>query len=149
MNYCPLGHIMTITGGANCGCHPDAACSVPVYACRQCGHTDYGNNTHAKIVKDICAEHRDCRAKAPPMEGLHLTRDEFWALPEYSVSNPTGVVPGKRWRRHDGIHDPACKEPTWIIGEYVDEPQNNRCVIVWSIPAVVPDDVMAKLREAK
>lgn len=54
-------------------------------------------------------------AHLPP---LRLTPREFMALLEYSSSLPTGTVPGKRWRRHDGAHDPTCEDPVWMIGEY-------------------------------
>ena len=34
-----------------------------------------------------------------------MTRATFDALHEYSCSAPSGVYPGKMWRRHNGIHD--------------------------------------------
>lgn len=37
---------------------------------------------------------------------------------EYSATYPTGVIPGKRWRRHDGAFDPTCKDPGWLLCEY-------------------------------
>jgi hypothetical protein len=42
-------------------------------------------------------------AKPPPF--LVLTGDlatDYWSLPEYSRSLPTGVEPGKVWRAYDG-----------------------------------------------
>lgn len=42
-------------------------------------------------------------------------------LPEYSCTMPTGVTPGKMWRRHDVFY-PNCKEPVWIIGRYEEAP---------------------------
>lgn len=58
----------------------------------------------------------------PPM---YITLREALALPEYSGSNPTGAYPGKRWRRHNGVHDMAFKAaggvPRWIICEEVPE----------------------------
>lgn len=37
---------------------------------------------------------------------------------EYSSSLPTGVIPGKRWRRRDGWFDPTCNDPGWLLCEY-------------------------------
>lgn len=48
---------------------------------------------------------------------------EIEALPEYSCTMPTGVIPGKMWRRHDGSFDPKCKDPVWLIGKYVEAPR--------------------------
>lgn len=72
-----------------------------------------------------------------------LSWREFKALPEYSLSNPTGVVVGKRWRRNQALTSRAllCKNriecvggvaflgskcdvcirqrPRWWMGEYV------------------------------
>jgi len=59
----------------------------------------------------------------PPTEGLPIIcmlRGEFEALPEYSCTLPTGVVPGKRWRRHDGAHDhrQRGRPHPWLVCEY-------------------------------
>lgn len=140
LTYCAQGHIMTIMGGTNCGCHPDAQCSLPVYSCRTCGDSDYGDNKHAEIVKQVCAEHKACARQQPALDelpGIHLTKAEFEALPEYSVTNPTGVYIGKRWRRHDGAHDPKCKKPVWLIGEYKPLFGRDDCALIeWSIPVI-------------
>lgn len=37
---------------------------------------------------------------------------------EYSATLPTGVIPGKRWRRNDGHFDPTCNDPGWLLCEY-------------------------------
>lgn len=51
-----------------------------------------------------------------------MMRYEFEALPEYSCTWPTGVTPGKRWRRHDGVHDfKSKKSPVWFVLEYGPE----------------------------
>jgi hypothetical protein len=51
-----------------------------------------------------------------------LTMEQFKRLPEYSASQPTGVIPGKTWRRHNGAHDPnflRCGgRPRWVICRY-------------------------------
>ncbi len=57
-----------------------------------------------------------------------LTKAELDALPEYSWSIPTGVTPGKRWKRdeNDGRGSKA-----WMLGEY--QPAGKyKCRVVWS-----------------
>jgi hypothetical protein len=51
------------------------------------------------------------------MEIIGLSRKEFDALPEYSFSNPTGVIIGKQWKRKS--------EDRWFLCEYVlsDDPE--------------------------
>lgn len=57
---------------------------------------------------------------------LHITMQEAMKLSEYSATNPTGVTIGKRWRRHNGLHDPSFRrlggKPRWMICEYQDAP---------------------------
>jgi hypothetical protein len=63
------------------------------------------------------------RAKLPE---LRMSYVEFKALPEYSATHPTGTTIGKRWRRHDGAHDPIFRQrggiPIWYVLEYVAHP---------------------------
>lgn len=54
-----LGHRWKFTGGCNCGCRDDVACSVPVHECEACGDCDYGENEEADQVR------RDCREFEP------------------------------------------------------------------------------------
>jgi hypothetical protein len=140
LKYCAQGHLMTILGGANCGCYPEASCSVPVFSCRECGDSDYGDNEIARLKKDMCEEARECAKKAPTpeeLQPLHLSKAEFSALDEYSATHPTGVVIGKRWRRHDGAYDPSCKNPVWIIGEYVALFDRDDCAMIkWYVPVI-------------
>jgi len=49
-----LGHVWEHAGGANCGCHEDAQCSVPVHECRVCGDFDYGDNDEAREQRAEC-----------------------------------------------------------------------------------------------
>lgn len=53
---------------------------------------------------------------------------------EYSSSLPTGVVPGKRWRRNDGWFDPTCNDPGWLLCEYseafIGEDGHERCKVL-------------------
>lgn len=59
-----------------------------------------------------------------------MTQGVFDRLSEYSATMPSGVYPGKMWKRHDGSHDPNRRgQPhPWLLGWYgiVDE---NKCSI--------------------
>ena len=57
----------------------------------------------------------------------------FEELREYSSTIPTGVYPGKMWRRHDGIFDPRTRQRNdapgrWLLCWYGDE-DHGRCEI--------------------
>lgn len=136
---CSNGHEWIFVGGKNCGCHPDAQCSLPVHRCGVCGDYDYGDSETAHAIIRGCPEAAECRAKGgydglPP---IHLTRAEFDALDEYSATLPTGNKPGKRWRRHDGAFDPACKKPFWLVGEYKALFGRDDCIVaVWHVPVL-------------
>jgi hypothetical protein len=54
-----------------------------------------------------------------------MDRQTFERLLEYSGSMPSGVYPGKLWRRHDGAHDSRCP------------PERRRWLLCWYGP--VPD----------
>jgi hypothetical protein len=140
LTYCANGHVMTITAGTNCGCHPDADCSVPVYSCRECGDSDYGQSAHADLHRSLCPYAKECKAQESFYETLpplQLTKAEFDALDDYSATNPTGTYPGRRWRRHDGAFDPRCKTPVWIIGEYAELFGRDDCLVIkWHIPVI-------------
>lgn len=49
-----------------------------------------------------------------------MTQDTFAQLAEYSTTMPTGVYPGKMWRRHDGIYDKKCpvESRRWLLCWY-------------------------------
>ena len=49
-------HDPEFMGGANAGCSPVCACSVPVYECKTCGACDYGINAEANDIRRKCAE---------------------------------------------------------------------------------------------
>lgn len=57
---------------------------------------------------------------------LYITPREFDKLLEYSSTNPTGVTPGKRWKRHNDIFDQGFRArggiPRWVICEYREAP---------------------------
>lgn len=48
-----------------------------------------------------------------------MSRATFDALAEYSLTSPTGVYPGKTWKRHDGIRDQEFlrggAKPEWLL----------------------------------
>lgn len=48
------GHVWKSLGGCNCGCHPEAQCSVPVHECVICGDCDYGINPDATEARERC-----------------------------------------------------------------------------------------------
>lgn len=86
----------------------------------------------------------------PDYEALHWWRDlppyiismrEAVKLPEYSATNPTGVSPGKRWRRHNGVHDHNFRRmggvPRWIICTYEEIPGDNTMVLNGRYRAVI------------
>jgi hypothetical protein len=140
-HLCANGHPMAHLGGANCGCHPDASCSLPVYSCPVCGDADYGDNPESTAIKADCADVEDCKVKSDFYAGLpamHLTRAEFDAMDEYSATLPTGTTAGKKWKRHDGAYDLSCEKPIWIIGEYDpdDDGKSPNIKINWYIPVL-------------
>lgn len=47
-------HKWQLIGGANAGCSPDCACSVPVHECSDCKDCDYGKNAEATEIKRNC-----------------------------------------------------------------------------------------------
>lgn len=57
---------------------------------------------------------------------LQITMQAALKLGEYSATNPSGVVPGKRWRRENGAFDHTFKArggtPRWVICEYQEAP---------------------------
>jgi hypothetical protein len=51
-----------------------------------------------------------------------MSQRDFDALAEYSASRPSGVYPGKMWRRHDGQFDMEFRRtggrPVWMLCWY-------------------------------
>lgn len=66
-------------------------------------------------LKDVAADRTPITGEG--YEVVHLGKDYFRDLPEYSTSIPTGVTIGKRWKRRI----PAVpNEPGWwLMGEFV------------------------------
>ncbi len=60
----------------------------------------------------------------PPTSAIELddehalmTEATFEKLPDYSGTFPSGVYPGKMWRRYDGLYDPKCtiNQRRWLL----------------------------------
>jgi len=49
---------------------------------------------------------------------VELTKAELDALPEYSCTEPTGVVMGKRWKHNVHFGKRNGQPPAWLMGEY-------------------------------
>jgi len=51
---------------------------------------------------------------------VELTQKELDEMSEYSCSEPTGIVYGKRWKKNVHAYNPAARgrEPAWLMGEY-------------------------------
>lgn len=67
-----------------------------------------------------------------PMDDNHvlLTPQQFRDLHEYSSTIPSGVYPGKCWKR---------KERNWLLGWYGDETPDHQCPILFrQIEVVTP-----------
>lgn len=73
------------------------------------------------ITDPMGAGWRQPKRAAIEIDEVHalMSRSTFDALAEYSASNPSGVYPGKMWRRHDGAFDRRFIEsggkPVWIL----------------------------------
>lgn len=75
--------------------------------------------------------------RQPPRERIEvdathalMTEATFKSLAEYSGTIPTGVYPGKMWRRHDGIFDRNAKRHPWYLCWYGEE-KDGKCEIVF------------------
>jgi hypothetical protein len=55
----------------------------------------------------------------------------FSKLHEYSSSIPSGVYPGKMWKRLEGAHDPRCKpeDQKWLLCWYGECEDKRLCSI--------------------
>lgn len=65
------------------------------------------------------------------VDGTHavMTQRTFDALAEYSSTYPTGVYPGKMWRRDDGAYDPRPGRRVWLLCWYGLHADPGRCSI--------------------
>lgn len=109
-----------------------------------CPHNELG--TPARSIEDVLVHeareiltererwHSAC-PEAYPEEAVYddthalMRTSTFRALPEYSCSVPTGVYPGKTWRRHDEAGD-------WV-GRYDDNHDGVTCSTRFRRPLLV------------
>jgi len=78
---------------------------------------------------------------------IKLTRAEFEALSEYSITLPTGTTIGRRWKRNlnayrqlfythlhpwDGSPVVEPRGDNWWLGEYAPSPKPKTVLILWS-----------------
>lgn len=76
---------------------------------------------------------------------LYLSQREVEQLPEYSTSFPTGTAIGKRWLRDNRPRPhPKGSDPEWIIGEYVDHPDEKLVGIKWWRLIIVTDGELTR-----
>ena len=68
------------------------------------------------------------------MESLRITAAALKALPEYSMSLPTGTTIGRRWK-----HRPRGVGDDWTIGEYVPDDDPTQIGIKWMKPEITSD----------
>lgn len=75
---------------------------------------------------------------------IRITWQAFQKLFDYSATYPTGVIPGKQWRRLDGVFDPRSHLPKhhperviprWYILEYVAT-DDTHCEVKWYKPII-------------
>lgn len=85
-------------------------------------------------ITDPMGKHWD----QPPLSAIEIddahalmSDATFKALPEYSSTIPTGVYPGKMWRRHDGLLDQRCKpsDRQWLLCWYGESDEPDACSI--------------------
>lgn len=84
-----------------------------------------------------------CRMlRVAELDPLELTSFDFERLPEYSLTLPTGTIPGKRWRR-DLHWDGGPGGPLWVVGEFgAVSDDGERIALKWYVPVVRDVKVM-------
>ena len=61
-----------------------------------------------------------------------ISREKLQALPEYSITVPTGVTIGKRWRKATVVARLDPRETTeWLIGTYVESSKEGYADVAW------------------
>jgi hypothetical protein len=80
---------------------------------------------------------KDAYGNPTPPGLVGLTKKELDDLPEYSLSIPTGVFLGKKWKRNVNV---GTKDgPLWVMGEYTEHPNPELCGIVFKTVVIVGD----------
>lgn len=71
-----------------------------------------------------------------------MTKADFESLHEYSATMPTGVYPGKMWRRHNGAFDPKCRpeDVTWLLVWYEECDVPSMCSVSFR-PVLLVDNL--------
>jgi hypothetical protein len=73
---------------------------------------------------------------------IELTQRELDALPEYSCSNPTGAVVGKRWKCNVNAYGGAPGAfDAWLLREYAEH-ENPRLVRIVTHRIIVKDRIV-------
>ncbi|WGG51792.1 hypothetical protein [Rugamonas sp. DEMB1] len=77
-------------------------------------------NTTIPPITDPLGQHwRQPPTSAILLDNTHavMTEATFQQLAEYSYSFPSGVYPGKMWRRYDGLFDQRCAitDLQWLL----------------------------------
>lgn len=98
------------------------------------------NNTIPPITDPMSRSWRQPASSSILIDDTHalLTPGAFSSLSEYSSSMPSGVYPGKMWKRHDGAFDRHCKpeDRQWLLVWYgeCDDPKlcsiNRRIILL-------------------
>jgi len=70
-----------------------------------------------------------------------ISLEDLKALPEYSVTNPTGVTIGKRWRCATRPYRKVKDQSEWLIKTYTDDPHNDNMALICSVWAVIEQGV--------
>ncbi len=72
-----------------------------------------------------------------------ITLEELKALPEYSLTVPTGVTIGKRWRCATQPWNTKYAHDTseWLIKTYVEDPHNDNMALTVSVWAMIEPEV--------
>lgn len=74
----------------------------------------------------------------PPFEMVirqRITQKKFDNLLEYSTTNPTGVEPGKVWKRN--LNAMVGPRPKWVICSYIEAADPKFCHIEIRVPVIV------------
>ena len=70
-----------------------------------------------------------------------ISLEDLKALPEYSVTIPTGVTIGKRWRCATQPFRMDEDNSEWLIKTYTEDPHNDNMALICSVWAVIEPDV--------
>lgn len=96
---------------------------------------DIRNNVIPPITDPMGSHWEQPDTKHILIDDTHAVMSEatFQRLAEYSGTMPSGVYPGKMWRRHNGLYDEKCKpeDRHWLLGWYGIDPDPDYCTNNW------------------